>query len=147
MSIRRLALAGLLIAMAASLGVPEGASGTFVKTTPPVAGSVSTSTLAAPTGLSAARGACVALTSSAVNLSWTATSSTFADGYQIFRSTTAGSGYGSVGTVAGRTTTTFIDSTVAFLTTYFYVVQAKKLSWRSANSNEAQVTTPTPLCV
>jgi hypothetical protein len=125
----------------------RGASGTFVQATAPVVATLSSSTIAAPTVLSAVRGTCVLLTSAAVNLSWTATSSTFADGYQIFRSTVSGSGYSSIGTVSGRATTTFIDTTVGFSTTYYYVVQAKKLVWRSSNSNQAQLTTPTLLCV
>jgi hypothetical protein len=147
MVIRRGALAALCLVGVGTLIAPAGASGTFVKTTGGVAGAVSSATLAAPTSLTAVRGACVLLTSAAVNLSWTATTSTFADGYEIFRSTTSGSGYVSLATVSGRTTTTFIDTTVAFSTTYFYVVEAKTLAWRSPNSNEASVTTPTLACV
>ena len=120
---------------------------TYTSTTPAVAPTVSTGTLAAPTGLTAVRGACSILSSNAVNLSWTATSSTFADGYVILRSTTNGSGYAQIASVAGRTTTTYIDGTPAFVTTYYYVVQATKNNWRSGNSNQASVTTPTPLCV
>jgi hypothetical protein len=146
MRIRNATLAAFLVAASFAARTTQGASATFVGSTTPVAGSVASPTLAAPTGLAAARGACVVLTSNAVNLSWAATTSTFADGYEIFRSTTSGSAYASVGTVSGRTTTTFTDTTVAFVTTYYYVVQAKKLVWRSPNSNEPQVTTPTPLC-
>jgi hypothetical protein len=140
---------GVLVTLSvlAAVGVGPGASASFVDATPPTTTVVASGTLDAPTGLTAVRGACQILTSVAVNLSWTATGSTFADGYEIFRSTTSGSGYGSLGTVTGRTTTTFVDPTVSFLTTYYYVVQAKKHAWRSANSNQAQVTTPTPLCI
>ena len=106
-----------------------------------------TTTLQPPTGTSAQNGTCVALTSVRVQVSWTATSSTFADGYQIFRSTTAGGPYSSVGTVSGRTTTTYTDTTTTFSTTYRYVVQATKNVWRSTNSGEASVTTPSSLCV
>jgi hypothetical protein len=109
--------------------------------------SVSTGTLAAPTGLSAVRGSCTILTSNAVNLSWTATASTFADGYIVLRSTTNGSGYAQIATVAGRATTTYVDGTAAFLTTYYYVVKATRNNWTSPNSGQASVTTPTPLCV
>jgi bacillopeptidase F len=121
--------------------------GSFSSSTSPAGHAVASATLAAPTGLAAVNGTCVVPTSTKVNLSWTATSSTFADGYQIFRSTTSGSGYASIGIVSGRTTTTFVDTTPAFLTTYFYVVQATKNSWRSVNSAQASVTTPSPLCV
>jgi hypothetical protein len=110
-------------------------------------GSISTGTLAPPTGVAAARGACTVLTSTAVNVTWVQTTSSFASGYDILRSTTNGSGYALVGSVAGRATTSFVDTTVTFSTTYYYVVRAKRNAWRSANSNQASVTTATVLCV
>ena len=82
-----------------------------------------------------------------MNLSWTATTSTFADGYQVFRGTASGGPYSSIGTVSGRTTVTYVDSTAAFSTTYYYVVQAKYNQWRSANSNQGSVTTPNAVCL
>jgi len=136
------ALSGLAIVSSV-----ERASASLSSTAGPASATYSTGTLAAPTGAAAARGACTILTSSTVVVTWTQTTSTFADGYEILRSTTNGSGYASIGTVAGRTTTTFNDSTVAFVTTYYYVVRSKRNSWRSPNSNQASVTTPTPLCV
>jgi hypothetical protein len=123
------------------------ASSAFTAATPPVGPTVSTGTLAAPTGLAAVKGACTILTSNSVNLSWTATSSTWADGYIVFRSTTSGSGYAAIATVSGRSTTAYVDASPAFSTTYFYVVQATRNLWRSPNSNQASVTTPTVLCV
>jgi hypothetical protein len=108
---------------------------------------ISTGTLAAPTSLSAAKGACVALTSTAVNLTWTATTSTFASGYDIRRSTTNGGPYTSIGTAAGQSNTAYTDSTVAFLTTYYYVIQATRNLWRSPNSNQATITTQTIACL
>lgn len=98
---------------------------------------IASGTLAAPTGLTAV---CKLTPSLRVNLSWTQTSSPFADGYQILRSTTSGSGYASVGTVSGRGTTTFADTTVSLTTTYYYVVSATRNSWTSPNSNQASVT-------
>jgi fibronectin type 3 domain-containing protein len=98
---------------------------------------LSSGTLAAPTALS---GACASLPRR-VELSWTATTSAFADGYEILRSTTSGGPYASIGTVTGVATTTFTDSTVAALTTYYYVVKAKRNLWRSPASNQATVST------
>jgi hypothetical protein len=115
--------------------------------TPPVSSRISTGTLAAPTGVAAARGSCTILSSTTVNVTWVQTTSSFADGYEILRSTTNGSGYAVVGTVAGRATTAYADATVAFSTTYYYVVRAKRNAWRSVNSNQASVTTPTVLCL
>ena len=108
---------------------------------------LSTATLQPPTGTAAARGACVPVLSVEVDVTWTATASTFADGYRVFRSATSGGPYTLIGTVAGRTTTTFTDADVTFLTTYHYVVQATRNLWRSANSAQASYTTPTPACV
>jgi hypothetical protein len=107
---------------------------------------VTMGTLSAPTGLTAANGVCVARTSWPVDLSWTATPSTFADGYEVFRSTTTGGPYASLGTVNGRNTTTFADTTATSNKSYFYVVQAKRNLWRSPSSSEATVTTPRPNC-
>lgn len=120
----------------------------FASTTATQSMSVSTATLAAPTSLASSNGACVPMTGPvAVNLSWTATPSTFADGYEILRRDSSTGAYTSIGTVAGQTTTIYTDATVAFSTTYRYVVLATKLSWRSANSNESVITTPTLTCL
>lgn len=109
--------------------------------------SVSSNTLAAPTSPAASTVNCVILGSTNVMLTWTATSSVWADGYQIFRSATNGGPYSSVGPVSGRATTTFTDSSVSFSTTYYYVIQATKNNWRSVNSTQVTFTTPTVLCV
>jgi cellulose 1,4-beta-cellobiosidase len=140
-SVRALLGSSLAIAMVVVVAIAGPAFAEW--TSGPVQGSqtVSTGTLVAPTGLTAVNGACVNNTSWHVNLSWTATTSTIADGYEIFRSTTTGGPYTSLGTVNGRTTTTFVDTTPTFLTTYFYVVQAKRNLWRSPNSTQATVTT------
>ena len=73
-------------------------------------------------------------------LTWTATPDAYATGYDILRSTTSGSGYAVIASVSGRTTTTHTDTTVAPLTTYFYVVRARAGSWISPNSNQVQAT-------
>jgi hypothetical protein len=49
--------------------------------------------------------------------------------------------------VSGRNTTTFTDSTVSFSTTYYYVVQSTKNNWRSVNSTQVSITTPSSLCI
>jgi hypothetical protein len=108
---------------------------------------ISSATLQPPTGTTAERGTCTPLLAVEVDLSWTATPSSFADGYEIFRSETSGGPYGSLGTVTGATTTAFTDDTVEFATTYHYVVQATRNLWRSVDSVQASVTTPSVLCV
>jgi len=76
------ALSGL--AIVASV---DRASASLSSTAGPASATYSTGTLAAPTGAAAARGACTILTSSTVVVTWTQTTSTFADGYEILRST------------------------------------------------------------
>jgi hypothetical protein len=142
----RSAAAALLCSVAVAASV-ERASASLSMTTTPVAATYATGTLAAPTGAAAARGTCTILSSSTVVVTWVQTTSTFADGYEILRSTTNGSGYASLETVAGRTTTTFTDTTVGFSTTYYYVIRSKRNNWRSPDSNQASVTTPTVACI
>jgi hypothetical protein len=96
--------------------------------------SVTSGTLAAPSGLSAS---CFVLTPTHIRLNWTATSSTWADGYEVFRSTASGGPYTSVGTVSGHGTTS-ADNTRPNTGTFYYVVKATKQLWRSADSNQAQ---------
>jgi fibronectin type 3 domain-containing protein len=86
---------------------------------------------AAPTGLGA-----TAVSSSQINLSWTASSG--ATSYTILRSTTSGGPYGSVGTSA---TTSFSNTGLAASTTYHYVVQASNGTCSSGNSAQASATT------
>ncbi len=80
-----------------------------------------------------------------VDLNWTATTSpaTMASGYNIYRSTTSGSGYVLIGSVTGRTTTAYTDTTADLNTTYYYVVTTQSTgSTESGYSNEANITTP-----
>lgn len=72
-------------------------------------------------------------------LTWTATPDTYATGYDVYRSTTSGSGYVLINSVVGRTTTTYTDTTVSALTTYYYVVRAHATVWTSVNSNQVTV--------
>lgn len=126
------------------MAAPAVATFTSVPSDPSM--SVSAGTLSAPTGLTAQNVNCTPLIGTQVALTWTATASAWASGYEILRSLTSGGPYLSHGTVSGQSTTTWTDTSVTFSTTYYYVVQATKSSWRSPNSNQAQIATPTPLC-
>ena len=59
----------------------------------------STATLAAPTNLSSSAGTCVVAVGPSVVLTWTSSSSTWADGYEVLRSLLAGGPYTSVALV------------------------------------------------
>ena len=137
--------AGLAAGVAAALSAAAPALAGWIS---PVDGgslSVSTASLAAPTGPAAVVSACTPgqRTSLAVTVTWTATSSP-ATGYTILRATRANGPYTAVGSVAGVGTTTWTDATgqLRFTTTYYYVVEATVQSWTSPNSAYASVTTP-----
>jgi predicted phage tail protein len=105
------------------------ASATTPVPPPPVPG--------APSGLSAA-----AVDTSTIDLSWTA-SAGVVDGYHVERSTTPGSGFAAVDTVAGGITV-FQDTSLESGTTYYYRVRARNVSGFSSYSVEASATTPVP---
>jgi len=129
------AVGGLLVAVASASWSSQAAGGPLT---------VGAATIAPPTGVNAARD-CVRARHDWVALSWTATPSTFADGYEIFRATGAGSPV-SIATVSGQSTVTYTDKTVAFTTSYSYTVQASYLGWRSVSSAAAAITTPNNRC-
>jgi len=103
---------------------------------------VSTTSLAAPTGLTAT--ASCSGTTPRVAMSWTASASTYATGYQIYRKIGVGA-FLPLATVSGRTTTTYTDSPALLSTLYSYYVATTFYSW-SANSSPASTTTPA-LCL
>lgn len=84
---------------------------------------------AAPTGLTATAG------NAQVSLSWTASSG--ATSYTVLRGTTNGGPYSQIGT---STATSYVDTSVANGTTYYYVVTAVNGSGQSGNSNQASAT-------
>lgn len=88
---------------------------------------------AAPTNLSASAG------DSTVSLDWDDNTEGDLDSYNVYRSTTQGSGYTSIAT--GVANSDYIDNTVTNGTTYYYVVTAVDTSSNeSAYSNEASTT-------
>ena len=94
--------------------------------------SFSTDTLAPPTNLAAAP---IGLTAS---LTWTPSVDVYAAGYEIWRSTTSGSGYALVGTATPGTASSASDASGVGL--FYYVLRSYFQNWRSVNSNETSVT-------
>ena len=90
----------------------------------------STDTLAPPSGLAASG-------TTTASLSWTRSSSTYAAGYDLLRSTTSGSGYALVKTVTPGSATATTDSPGNG--TYYYVLRSYFQNWRSVNSNQAAI--------
>lgn len=89
-----------------------------------------TGTIAPPTALSATGG-------SLATLHWTASTTSAATGYRVFRTATSGSGYGQVGTVTPVSATGTTDGPAAG--TWYYVLQTYLGTWTSVSSNEASV--------
>lgn len=108
---------------------------------------LSTGTLAPPTNPATAAGTCVLLVGNEIVVSWTRTASTWADGYEVLRSTTSGGPYSVVATVAGQATESYTDSGLAFSTTYHYVVRATRGSWRSDTTAQVSRKTRSSLCL
>jgi hypothetical protein len=127
---------------------PAGAfAAAFTSTATVSQGSVSSGTIAPPTVLSAVGGCQNLILGPKITLTWTATTSGFAAGYQILRSSTNGGPYTLLTTVSDRTTVTYTDTTATGLnTTYYYVLRAQFLNWLSANSTQGSGTTPV-LCL
>ena len=96
-------------------------------------------TLQPPTSLTAT--ASCQFLSPRITLNWTATTSTGAVGYKVFRGTVNGGPYSEIATVAGRTTTSYLDTGVNLNTRYYYVLQSYVQNWRSADSNQATAQT------
>ena len=99
----------------------------------------STTQLAAPTGLTATA-ACAGTAASKVTLGWTATTTTFATGYDIYRAVGVGPST-FLASVSPRTTVAYVDTAVLLLTSYTYTVKARYASWSKA-STTASATTP-----
>lgn len=142
----RLALAfPSVLAVVAALGTAQVAWASFSGTSTASAG-YSSGLLAAPTNAAAGPGACSLFSSDSIVLSWTASSTTSADGYEIARSTAAVGPYTVVATVAGAASTTYTDTPLSFSTTYFYAIRTYKYAWRSLDATASR-TTRSSLCI
>lgn len=125
-----LAAAGLGLT-ALSVTPASLAAGSFSASIDNATNTVGSGILAAPTSLTV---------SGSVNLSWTATPSSYASGTRVFRSTTSGGPYTQIAQIAGLATTTYTDAPGTGV--FFYVVvayyNANGANWTSVNSNEVR---------
>jgi Malectin domain/Fibronectin type III domain/PQQ-like domain len=91
----------------------------------------------APSGLTA-----TATSSSQINLSWTASTSSCGLTYDVFRSTTSGFTPSSSNEIAnGVSASTYSDTGLAASTIYYYLVEGSNSGGTSAASNQASATT------
>jgi hypothetical protein len=108
---------------------------------------VATATLSPPTGVSATQVNCRINKNPEIEVSWTATSSTWASTYTVERATASTGPYTSVASVAiGKTSYTDKSASLGYSTTYYYRVAAVYQSW-SATSTPASVKTLNSLCL
>ncbi len=104
--------------------------------------SFTTSSLAAPTAVTATAG-CNGLLPR-VTLGWTASSTTYATGYDVYRAVGAGPST-LLTSLTPRTTVSYVDDAVVVLTSYTYTVVTRFQSWTKASAT-ASATTPV-LCL
>ena len=99
-------------------------------------------TMAAPSGLTAAQQTNTSSRVQQVNLAWTDNDGGAATAYDIDRSTTSTSGFTQIATV-GSGATAYTDTAVFPSTTYYYEVDAVNSSTTSTFSNVANAAVPT----
>jgi hypothetical protein len=135
--VRRLGVATGAGVVAAVLVVASPALASYLDSATATAAFTTTS-LAAPTGVGAA-GGCAGTLQPKVTLTWTATTTTFATGYDVYRAVGLGaSTY--LTTVTPRTATSYVDTAVSLLTSYTYTLKTKYQSWTKASSTAAAIT-------
>lgn len=137
-SARGAVLAGLVLVVV--LAVPATA---LLTQGHPVGGNTFTTTTVDPPTLDDATASTLLCQ---IRLEWTPPGTGAApDGYDIYRSTTSGGSYTFLDHVG--TGTSYADASVVASTTYHYVVESTRDSWRSVASNEESATAPFLLCI
>jgi hypothetical protein len=108
---------------------------------------VATSTLAAPEKATATQVNCRSNKTPEIEVSWSATSSSYASTYTVERATASTGPYTSVSSVPiGETAYTDKSASLAYSTTYYYRVSAVYRSWNTA-STSGSVKTLSKSCV
>ena len=106
-----------------------------------------TATLSPATGVTATQISCRTNKTPEIEVSWTATSSTYASSYEVERAMASAGPYTSLASVAiGKTSYTDKSASLGYSTTYYYRVVTVYASW-SAVSTVASVKTLDQLCL
>ncbi|GAB2734014.1 PA14 domain-containing protein [Nocardioides pakistanensis] len=145
-SLRALAVlaAAAIASGTATLGTPVSQA-LFTDASPLPGPRLDTDTLLPPTNARPE-----AVTPAGVTVAWQPSASSYATGYRIFRGTTAAGPFTHVGSVTGRVTTEFTDTTPAAVGDAHYLVRAAAGNWLSpitAASTSSKVTAPTTLSI
>jgi hypothetical protein len=137
----------LALSVSALLASAQVALAVFNKTVVGGPLAVATSTLAASAKVTAVQVNCHINKSPEIEVSWSATSSTWASTYTVERATASAGPYTSVASVAiNKTSYTDKSGSLGYSTTYYYRVAAVYESW-SATSTAASVKTLNSLCL
>jgi hypothetical protein len=133
---------GVLGVVAAVAGSAAGSTEARFTDAAPVGGNVvSSATLQPPTGLLATAG-CAGATP-VIALAWTATTSAFAEGYDLLRSGNAAGPYTTIAHVTGRSAGSYTDlAGLGLNIRYFYVARSTAYGWTSADSKSPNARTP-----
>lgn len=142
----RVALLLAAVLVAGGAGARPAAASFDASRRPSAPMEVTTATLQPATNVVAGRGLCLLAVGDAVVISWSASSSSWAGGYQVERSLGAGGPFVTVASL-GPSTRSYTDSPVLFATTYAYRVRATKAAWTSSAPSTAMITTRSTLCL
>lgn len=130
----RTLVAAAVVTAAVVAGLGDKASAAMSATTSVTQASLAASTLEPPTVVTAS---CDTVFGDTVaDISWTATASTYATGYTLYRKTGSGA-FGLLATINGRATVTYEDDSVNIGSSYTYKLQSTYQSWTSVDSNTA----------
>jgi hypothetical protein len=136
----------LALALAAILALAPAALAVFTHTATGGPLQVATSKLEPATESAAKQINCNGFENPEIEVTWSATSSTYATAYTVERATASAGPYTSLASVpVAKTAYTDQSSTLANSTTYYYRVSATYRSW-SATSAVASVTTSNKHC-
>jgi hypothetical protein len=101
---------------------------------------VATATLAAPGSIKAIQVSCKTSKTPEVEVTWSATSSTYATSYTVERAIVSSGPYTSLGSVAIGTTSYTDKSSLSYSTTYYYRVGAVFHSWTATSGSTSAKT-------
>lgn len=106
-----------------------------------IANDFSTASLQSATAL-LGTGSCDGAGAAKATLDWAPSSSSFADGYDIYRSSASGGPYTKIAHVTEGSASGHVDASLSISVSYFYVIQTTAINWTSIDSHERQVDTP-----
>ncbi len=144
---RRYSSVIVALVMAVTLASAPVALAVFAHTAAGGPLTVASATLAAPGNVKASQISCRTNKTPEIEVSWSATSSTYATSYSVERATASSGPYTALGSAAvGETSYTDKSVSLGYSTTYYYRVSSVFHSW-STSSTSASLKTLSKYCV